>query len=302
MFQVATHFYQQFTQNVAMLLTQKGGKLAGTVRTGSHSGTGAQVVQQIGTMQPTENLGRLQDTPLTDIPTAQRWVFPTDWDVGFMIDEQDKLRMLLDPTSPYTMSVVNAMQRAQDEVILRAFYAASPTGTNGGSTTAFPAGQQVGVGVGGASSNLNVAKLREAKKRLMAAGVDIDAEPIYAAITASDHDALLNEIEVKSSEFNSKPVLVDGKVSSFLGINFIHVEFTNTAYSAATRAAMLTGGNRAIPVWVPSGMYLGTWKNLQVQITPRPDKRYAVQVYATQTLGATRVEEQRVVQIATTGA
>ncbi|MCA3186950.1 MAG: hypothetical protein INH13_25695 [Cupriavidus sp.] len=297
MFQVATHFIQQYTTNVSMLLQQQGGKLTPYVNSGSYTGIGAQVVQQIGVVAPTENLGRLQDTPLMDVPTAQRWVFPTDWDWGTLIDDQDKLRLLLDPTSPYTQAGVISMRRAQDETILRAFYAASATGTNGGSTTAFDSNQIVGVNTGGTNSGLNVAKLRAARRLLLAAGADLDSEQPVCAITAQDHDQLLNEVQVQSMEFNTKPVLVDGKVTEFMGFRFIIVEFTSTDYSGTTRAAMLSGSNRLVPVWLPSGMHLGNWKGLSVQIAPRPDKRFATQVYMTQTLGATRLEEKRVVQI-----
>lgn len=298
MFQVATHFIQQYTTNVSMLLQQQGGKLTSYVTNGSYTGIGAQAVQQVGLTTPTENLGRLQDTPLIDVPTAQRWIFPTDWDWGTLIDDQDKLRMLLDPTSPYTQAGVMAMRRAQDEMILRAFYAAAATGTNGGSTTAFDANQVVGVNTGGTASGLNVAKLRAARRLLLAAGADLDNEQPVCAITALDHDQLLNEVQVQSLEFNTKPVLVDGKVTEYMGFKFVHVEFTSTDYTAATRAAMISGSDRLIPVWLPSGMHLGNWKGLSVQVGPRPDKRYATQVYMTQTLGATRVEERRVVQIA----
>lgn len=298
MFQVATHFIQQYTTNVSMLLQQQGGKLAPYVTNGSYTGIGAQAVQQVGVTAPTENLGRLQDTPLLDVPTAQRWVFPTDWDWGTLIDDQDKLRMLLDPTSPYTQAGVVAMRRAQDEMILRAFFAAAATGTNGGSTTAFDANQVVGVSTGGTNSGLNVAKLRAARRLFLSAGADLDNEQPVIAITAADHDALLNEVQVQSLEFNTKPVLVDGKVTEFMGFKFVNVEFTSTDYSATTRAAMISGSDRLLPAWLPSGMHLGNWKGLSVQVGPRPDKRYATQVYMTQTLGATRVEEKRVVQIA----
>lgn len=298
MFQVATHFIQQYTTNVSMLLQQQGGKLAPYVTNGSYTGIGAQAVQQVGVTAPTENLGRFQDTPLIDVPTAQRWIFPTDWDWGTLIDDQDKLRMLLDPTSPYTQAGVTAMRRAQDEMILRAFYASSATGTNGGSTTAFDANQIVGVNTGGTGSGLNVAKLRAARRLLLSAGADLDNEQPVCAITAQDHDNLLNEVQVQSMEFNTKPVLVDGKVTEFMGFRFIIVEFTSTDYSATTRSAMVDGSNRRlVPVWLPSGMHMGTWKGLSVQVGPRPDKRYATQVYMTQTLGATRVEERRVVQM-----
>lgn len=300
-FAVPTHFVQQYTQNVMMLLQQKGGKLASTVTQQSFSGKGAKAVEQVGLVTPVKNLGRHSDTPLISTPADARWIFPNDYDWADLIDTQDKLRMLIDPLGPYTQNGVNAMRRAQDEEILLAFFASANTGENGTVATAFPAGQQVGVNVGGTNSNLNVAKLRAARRLLMSAGVDLEAESIYCAITASDHDALLNEIQVASLDFNSQPVMVDGQVRRFLGINFIPVEFSDTTSYPQASAALVSGGVRSVPVWVPSGMQLGMWNDVTVSVDKRPDKRNSVQTYITTTVGATRIEEKRVVQIATTG-
>lgn len=300
-FAVPTHFVQQYTQNVMMLLQQKGGKLASTVTQQSFSGKGAKAVEQVGLVTPVKNLGRHSDTTLISTPADARWIFPNDYDWADLIDTQDKLRMLIDPLGPYTQNGVNAMRRAQDEEILLAFFASANTGENGTVATAFPAGQQVGVNVGGTNSNLNVAKLRAARRLLMSAGVDLEAESIYCAITASDHDALLNEIQVASLDFNSQPVMVDGQVRRFLGINFIPVEFSDTTSYPQASAALVSGGVRSVPVWVPSGMQLGMWNDVTVSVDKRPDKRNSVQTYITTTVGATRIEEKRVVQIATTG-
>lgn len=208
--------------------------------------------------------------------------------------------MLIDPQSSYVQNAVQAMRRAQDDEILQAFYAASATGENGTTATSFPAGQIVGVNVGGTGSNLNVAKLRAAKKLLLAAGVDFEAERAYVAITAADHDALLNEVQVVSSDFNSKPVLVDGMVTSFMGFQFVNIEHGDSA-SYDAYSVMTSGSNRLLPCWVPSGMHLGMWQDVQTRVDQRPDKRYSTQCYAKTTIGATRIEELKVVQITTTG-
>lgn len=298
-FQVPTHFVNSYTSNVQMLLQQKGGKLADKVTRGTYTGKGAKAVEQIGPVKPVKNLSRHADTPLISTPADARWVYPNDYDWADLIDDQDKLRMLIDPTSAYVQNAVMAMRRAQDDEILQAFFASSSTGENGTTATAFPAGQQVGVNVGGTASALNVAKLRAVKRLLMAAGVDLEAEQIYGAITSADHDALLNEYQIGSSEFNDKPVLVEGKITRFMGINFVDVEYTDaTAYDAA---ATLGGSTRLVPFWVPSGMHLGVWNDVQVSVDRRPDKRNSTQVYAKETIGATRTEERRVVQVATTG-
>lgn len=299
-YQVPTHFVQGYTNNVEMLLQQRGGKLLATVTQGSYTGKGAKAVEQIGPVKPVKNLGRHSDTPLISTPADARWVFPNDYEWADLIDEQDKLRMLIDPQSSYVQNGVNAARRAQDDEILQAMFAASATGENGTTSTAFPAGQIVGVNTGGVNSNLNVAKLRAAKRLLMAAGVDFEYERLFLALTSADHDGLLNEIQVTNLDYNSRPTLVEGKVTSFMGFNFVPVEFTDAAaYDAA--ATLVVGATRLVPVWTTGAIHLGMWNDITTRVSVRDDKRYATQVYVKTTIGATRTQERKVVQIVTTG-
>ncbi len=301
-FSVPVHFVQAYTTNVQMLLQQKGGKLAQYCMQGSYTGKSAKAVEQFGIVKPVKNLSRHSDTPLISTPDDARWVFPNDWDWADMIDQQDRLRMLIDPLSSYVQNGVNAMRRAQDDEILQAFFANAQTGENGSTSTAFPAGQTVGVNVGGTASNLNVAKLRAARRLMRAAGVDIEADPLYVAVSSSDEDALLNEVQVTNLDYNSQPVLVNGKIQQFLGFTFIPIEFTDSnSYSIDTVTALQPSTTRFLPCWARSGMHFAMWQDVVVDVSRRPDKRNAVQVYLTQTCGATRIEEKRVVQIQATG-
>lgn len=287
-FQVTTHFVQQYSTNIQLLLQQKGSKLRDAVTVNSYVGKAAKAVEQVGAVEPVKNQSRHSDTPLISTPADARWVYPNDYDWADLIDDQDKLRMLIDPTSTYVQNGVYALGRAQDKEIIAGLFGSSNTGENGSTAIAFPSSQQVAATVGSsAATGLNIAKLREAKKKLMAANVDIDNDPLYVAITAAEHDALLNEAQVISMDYNAKPVLVDGKVTSFMGFEFIHTELLTTDEN----------GYRRIPVWAKSGMHLGMWNDIKTSIDRRPDKRNAYQVYVTGTYGATRLEEKKVVEI-----
>lgn len=300
-FQVPTHFVQAYSTNIEMLLQQRGGKLLSAVSQGRYTGKGAKAVEQVGPVAPVKNLSRHADTPLISTPADARWVFPNDYEWADLIDDQDRLRMLIDPQSAYVMNAVNSMRRAQDSEILQALFATSATGENGTTSTAFPSGQIVGVNVGGTNSNLNVAKLRAAKRLLMAAGVDLEQEKIFAAITAADHDGLLNEIQVTSLDYNNKPTLVEGRVTSFMGINFIPVEFVDAVAYPDVQSFLVNGATRLVPVWTTGAVHLGIWNDITSRVDTRPDKRYATQCYVKTTVGATRTQEKKVVQIVTTG-
>lgn len=287
-FNVSTHFVQQYTTNIQLLLQQKGSKLRDAVMSASYVGKAAKAVEQIGAVNPVKNQSRHSDTPLISTPADARWVFPSDYDWADLIDDQDKLRMLIDPTSSYVQNGVYALGRAMDQEILDAFFGTAKTGENGSTSTSFLSAQQVAVGTGSsAATGLNIAKLRAAKKILMANNVDIENDPLYVAITAADHDALLNEAQVISMDYNAKPVLVDGRVTEFMGFQFIHTELIPVD----------ADGYKRIPVWAKSGMHLGMWNDIKTSVDRRADKRNSYQVYVTGTYGATRLEEKKIVEI-----
>lgn len=299
-FQANVAFVQDYKNTVEMLLQQQGGRLAAAVMNENFVGKAGKAVEQIGVVTPTKNLSRHADTPLISTPHDARWIFPNDYDWADLIDDQDKLRMIIDPTSPYAMNAANAMRRAQDEEILLAFFGTAKTGENGTTSTTFPAGNIVAVtkGSGATASGMSVAKLREAKRLLLKAGVDIDSDPLFCAITSYEHDYLLNESQTISLDYNTRPVLVDGRIKSFMGFNFINVEFSDTTSYPNASASLVNGSSQQlVPVWAKSGVMLGTWNDLQIDVGPRRDKRNSTQVYCTGTWGATRLQENKVVQI-----
>lgn len=293
---VTTAFVQQYSTNIAMLLQQQGSRLRGAVMEHGFVGKAATVVEQFGAVTPVKNLARHSDTPLISTPQDRRWVYPTDYDWADLIDSQDKLRMLIDPTGPYTQAGVMAMGRAMDDEIINGFFGTNNTGENGTTAVTFPSGQIVAANVGAsANTGLNVAKLRAAKKLLMQAEVDIDNDQLFVAITAQQHDNLLNEVQAISLDYTDRPVLVEGRIRAFMGFNFIHSERIPGGPSYA--GSISTGGLYYVPCWAKSGLALGMWNDVQASVDKRPDKRNSWQVYVTATVGATRTEEKRCVQI-----
>lgn len=295
---VTTAFVQTYSTNVGMLLQQQGSRLRNAVQVQSLTGKAASIMEQFGAVTPVKNMARHSDTPLVGVPQDKRWVYPNDYDWADLIDNEDKLRMLIDPTSPYAMAGAMAMGRAQDDEIIAGLFNANNTGENGSISTgllsAYNSGSQVvaaTVGSGATASGLNIAKLRAAKRILMAAEVDLDNDQLYMAITAKQHDDLLNEAQAISLDYNTRPVLVDGRITSFMGFNFIHSERVPGA--ANYQGAINTSSQYYVPFWAKSGVGLGIWNDIQTSIDRRADKRNSTQVYVTGTFGATRLEEKR---------
>lgn len=285
-----THFVQQYSTNIALLLQQKGSKLRNTVMTGNHVGKQASPVDQIGKVEMQTVASRFAPMGRVDASTDRRWVFPSDYDLPQLIDDFDKLRLITDPSSAYVQNAVMAAGRQFDRLLCSAFTGTAKTGETGSTSTSFTAANEVDVATGGSNSKLNVAKIKAVKELMMAKHIDFDTEEVYIGITAADHASLLNEIQVISTDFNARPVLVDGKVEQFLGFRFVHCELIETA---------LAGTNEVtLPVWCKSGMYLGLWNDIENSVSKRNDLQGEPwQLYTKMTAGATRLEEDKVFAI-----
>ena len=286
--EIVVGYHIDYRANIELLLQQKDSRFRSAVMVENFTGKSARPVEQIGAVTAQKRTTRHADTPLIETPHSARWVYPVDYEWADLIDDQDKLRRLSDPTSPYAVNGANSMRRAMDDEIIAAFFATSSTGENGSGTEAFSSTYQVAETVGAAAATgMNIAKLRSAKQKMMAAEVDVDNDPLFCAISSVQHDELLAETQATSLDFNTRPVLVEGRIRSFMGFNFIDSE----------RLGVDSSSYRRCPAWAKSGMCLGVWEDIMTKISERGDKSYATQVYVRGTFGATRLEQGKVTEI-----
>ena len=213
--QVTTAFVQQYSANVQMLSQQRGSLLRDTVRSETMVGKNA-FFDQVGKATAVKRTTRHGDTPQIDTPHARRRMSLVDYEYADLIDDQDKVRMLIDPTSTYAQAAASAMGRAMDDEIIAAATGTAFTGETGSTSTALPSGQQIAHG----SADLTLAKLITAKKTLDLASVD-PSIPRYIAVGPNQIEALLNNTTVTSSDFNIVKALVQGEIDTFLGFKFI---------------------------------------------------------------------------------
>lgn len=304
-FQADTAFVKQFNSTVSVLLQQKGSRLRSAVTEESMTGE-EQFFEQVGPVAAQEVTTRHGDSPLISTPHDRRRVTLRFFDWGDLIDNFDKVRMLINPSSPYTQNAVNALGRAIDDVLMGAgtsgesaitqdttmgsrgvFYGAAFSGKAGATSNAFPAGQKVAVNFGGTNVGLTVPKLIESRRLFAAGNIDLDVEEMYAAISSRGLSDLLNTTQVTSADFSGVRALVGGNVDSLLGYTF-----------RRTERLPQDGTSWGYPVWCKSGIKLGIAKEIQTEVAQRPDKRFSWYVYACMGVGGVRMEEPKVVQIA----
>lgn len=278
---IDTAFVKQFGSTLEMLVQQKGSRLRGCVRQESVVGEEA-YFDQLASTTAVPKVSRNADTPLVKSDFARRRVSMYDYEWADLIDKEDKLKMLVDPDSTIAQNASNALGRAIDQAIINAFSGTAYTGKAGATSTSFTAGNQIA----NASANLTLAKIITAKVKLDAGNVDPD-EPRYMAVTASQIGALLNISTVTSSDYASIKALVAGDVNTYVGFEFKKTQLLTTASSIRTCLA-----------WAKSGMLLALSSDIKTEITRRADKSYANQVYASMSIGATRMQEAKCVEIA----
>src|SRR6056300_1356768 len=140
--QITTAFVEQYSNNVTMLSQQMGSLLRNAVDVETIKGKNA-FFEQIGEVTASVRTSRHGNTPQVDTPHARRRVSLADYEWADLIDDQDKVRMLIDPTSSYAMAAAAAMGRAMDDVIISAALGTSFTGETGSTSTSFAAGNQI---------------------------------------------------------------------------------------------------------------------------------------------------------------
>ena len=282
--QVTTAFVQQYSANVQMLSQQKGSRLRDAVNIENVVGKNA-FIDQIGKATAQLRTSRHGDTPQLDTPHARRRVSLASYEYADLIDDQDKVRMLIDPTSQYAQAAAAAMGRAMDDVIIAAALGTASTGETGSGSATLDATANM---VGSSSSNdgLTIAKLLEAKRKMDLNDVDPSIAR-YIAVGPKQIEDLLGTTQVTSSDFNTVKALAQGDINTFLGFEFI---MTN-------RLDVDSNDIRSCFAWAEDGITLGIGKDVSARIDERSDKGYATQVYYCMDIGAVRMEESKVVKI-----
>jgi hypothetical protein len=281
--QITTAFVEQYSANIQMLSQQMGSLLRDAVRNESVVGKDA-YFDQIGKVTAVLKTSRHSDTPQIDTPHSRRRVSLADYEFADLIDQQDKVRLLIDPTSSYAKAAAYAMGRAMDDVIIAAALGTANTGVSGGTPVTFPAANIVAANLGG--TGMNIEKLASAKQILDAGDVDPSIKR-HIIVSPQEIADLLNTTTVTSSDFNTVKALVHGEIDSFMGFKF-HV---------SNRLVDNGASNTQCIAFAEDGILLGIGKDVTARIDERADKSYATQVYYCQTIGATRMEEAKVVSV-----
>lgn len=243
---------------------------------------------QVGAVRMQPKLGRAVDIPVVNTPHARRSVTARDFYIRDFVDEFDKLKVLNDPTNAYSQAFAAAAARETDRVLVEAALGSAFTGEEGATVVTLPSGQQIAAG----GSGFTLDKLRQAVRVLKSQNAVMPGDQIHVFWTARQEEEFINTTEVKSSDFNNQKVMVDGCLQHFYGCAFHRIEDV----TAGERILPKASTTRSCVAWVKSGMRLGIWKKAHGRVDYLPERDFW-QVMAGLSIGATRMEENKVVQI-----
>jgi len=159
---------------------------------------------KVGRGVATPRVGQTDVTPL-NVGFSNVTLTLEDWIAAEYSDIFSQQKVNFDERSELVQVLGNAIGRRQDQLVLAAL-AASGTSL------------AVGNDVGGTDTNMNVAKLRQAKGLMDKNNVPPADRCIV--IHSNGLQALLAETAVTSSDFNSVKALVNGELDTFLGFKF----------------------------------------------------------------------------------
>lgn len=291
----------QFSANLELKVQQQVSKLRGRVAEGAHKGKQASPVQYMSPIKMKAPEGRFAPKARVDATFERRWVFPTDREIDQYIDTFDELRLISDPKSQYSTNAAASVAREWDDGLILAATASAQTGTDQAGfvaesfdTTTYGVAVDFGAS---AATGLTVKKLIELRRKFRHYGQDgnPDNEQLTFVLGSQQEADLLGQVQITNLDYNDRPVLTDGKVTRFLGFDFVQSE--RLAASSTVRTCI---------AFMKSGLYLGVWKDMANEVFKRGDlSSNPWDLNTSMTYGATRLQKGKLFQVLcadTTGA
>lgn len=201
---ISNAFVQMFDAEVKQAY-QGARSLAGVIRERANVEGNQVKFPKIGKGTATIRVPQTDVTPL-NVSYSQVTATMSDYIAAEYSDIFNQQKVNFDERRELVQVVSGAIGRRMDQLVIDALNAASSPST-------------VATSIGGAASNMNLAKLLAAKKALDTKNVP--AEGRCMVIHANGLSALLDETELTSSDFATVKALSTGEIDTFLGFKFI---------------------------------------------------------------------------------
>ena len=275
-------FNTQATGALELVLQQEVSLLRQHVEVQMMEGDDSTVINQVGEAPAQVLTGRHQDTVWGNIDHTVRHAHPDTYQGTALLSTVDQLKTMTRPTNAYIRAIAGGIGVKTDQEIIRAALQPAMTGRQGTTAIALPTSQKIAHG----GTGLTLIKLRQAMLKFRRAKVNTDNTKLYMYVDPEQLNDLLGTVETTSADFNNVQALIAGTLKYFMGFNFV-----------MTTELPKTSRIRSCVAYAAGGLVLGDWEKVQLTIDRLPTKNNEIGVIGRQTLGATRTQEKKVVQI-----
>lgn len=276
---------KQFADDIIHVVQQKTSRLEGAVLRKVGVSAEEFYFNKLGSFALQEKVQRFSPTPVADPQHSKRKVVPTRYHQGVPIDSYDQDRALVTLQPNYLAALKFATEVKKDEIIISALGGTAYEGKDGTTAVTLPSAQKIVSG----SAGMTLAKLLSAKELID--GADVDEEIArYIVLTSKQVTNLLNTTEIKNADYNTVKALAEGKIDTFLGFKFLRSERLLTNASS----------ERLCYAFTANAIGIATNKDVTTKVGEDPSRSFATIAYIEMDMGATRIEDKEVVEIACT--
>lgn len=305
MAEIETSYVKQYASNVYHLSQQKDSRVWSLFSRKESVQGEEKYFDRVGGAEVMEKTGRNVDVDFSELPYSRRRMTLRDYYWATLIDQEDKLRIIHSPESEASIEARNAFARKMDDIAIAALLGTVYSGKTGSTPVTLPNAQKLASLSAGAHSQFNINTLRDLK--YMFDVKEVEDSQRHILVGAAEIRSLLKENELTSSDYAAVKALVHGEVNSFMGFNFHRIErlpFTtgSTQIDLATGAVgsgagSAAAGSKRCIAFASSAMIGGVGANLVAKASERADKHYATQLYMKMSIGAMRMDEDKVIEI-----
>lgn len=279
---INTNWVNQFNAGLYLLEAQRTSALSGIFEQETATGE-KHFFDRLGSIDDSEKTSRLAPTPLQDMPHSRRMASVRTYHASTYLDSLDTIRMAADPSAAYMIRLAETTGRRFDDVCIDALIGTAATGADGSGTQALPSAQKVAHG----STGLTVAKLISAVEIFNTN--EVRGKKKFLLLPPTALSDLLAETSVGSHDYNAVKPLVTGELDHFMGFKLI-LSNRVTPITAASVYRGICFSEDAIKVARPD--------QVKVRTAELPERSFANVMYVEHSIGAVRVEDVQVVEIA----
>jgi hypothetical protein len=299
---------KSYSSNVLHLAQQKGSRLRNKGIRIENQKSERAYYDRLGSGELQELVGRSQDTQYVDPDYSRRAVDMRPYARAVLCDKADKIRVIHEPTSQYAKTNAMAAGRKIDDIIIAAALGDAYGDKEGNTAVPLPTSQKLASFDGTTTTGavLNMKTLIRLRGKFWEN--ESDDEKIYLVVSGRQLEDLLNDEKLTNSDYAAVKALVRGEINDFMGFEFIRTErlprsATNVTYTVTNGVVGAGGGtiqaanSRRCFAYQGSALLLAIGEDNFAKIDELPGKNYSWQVYFRMDMGATRLEEERVVEL-----